>query len=483
MASDQRENPSGSRKREIRDLADRYAPERRSWRNRNSYYYGLDTDYMRFLVSPGQRVLDLGCGMGDLLAALEPSHGVGVDFSEVSVRHARKNHPDLEFHLGDIENPEVLQKLEGTFDTIILSDTIGYLEDVQVMLESLHSLCHRRTRIVVAYYSNFWEPLLQVGEWLRMKMPGSEMNFLPTADIENLLDLAGFGVVKRDWQQLIPRSLFGLGSLVNNSIATLPLVRRLCLRTYVVARSLHRAFEPPQSCSILIPCRNERGNIEPAIQRLPAFCDDMEILYVEGHSTDGTFEEAERVQKAYPHLDIKVMQQDGVGKGDAVRKGLSALRGDAWMILDADLTVPPEQLPKFWKALCEGRGELVQGSRLIYPMEGQAMRLINLIGNHAFSRIFSWLLNQRITDTLCGTKVMRTDDYRELERNRAYFGDFDPFGDFDLIFGASKMNLQITEIPIRYQDRSYGETQISRWRHGLLLIRMVVFAFRKLKMA
>jgi glycosyltransferase involved in cell wall biosynthesis len=233
--------------------------------------------------------------------------------------------------------------------------------------------------------------------------------------------------------------------------------------------------------SIVIPCRNEKGNIEPVIQRLERFADDMEVIYVEGHSSDGTLEECERVKQAYPDWDIKVTTQDGRGKGDAVWKGFDMARGDVLMILDADLTMPPEQLPKFYNAIASGKGEFINGSRLVYSMERGAMRFLNLLANRAFARIFSFLLNQRFTDTLCGTKVMRKVDYRRIADNRAYFGDFDPFGDFDLIFGAANLNMKITEIPIRYADRTYGETQISRFRDGWELIKMVVFAWRKLK--
>jgi glycosyltransferase involved in cell wall biosynthesis len=207
----------------------------------------------------------------------------------------------------------------------------------------------------------------------------------------------------------------------------------------------------------------------------------MEILFVEGHSSDGTYEEALRVRDAYPSWDIKVMRQDGVGKADAVYKGFDAARGDVLMILDADLTVPPEQLDKFWEVLVSGRAEYVHGTRLVYPMEKEAMRFLNLLANWTFSVLFSWLLNQRLTDTLCGTKALSRENYARLKNNRSYFGDFDPFGDFDLIFGAAKLNLKPAEIPIRYQARSYGETQISRFRHGWLLLRMVAFAYRKLK--
>jgi len=202
---------------------------------------------------------------------------------------------------------------------------------------------------------------------------------------------------------------------------------------------------------------------------------------VEGHSSDGTWEEIQRVAAAFPHLPIRIFQQRGQGKGDAVRLGLSEARGDVLMILDADLSVPPESLPKFYRAITSGTGEFINGSRLVYPMEKQAMRFANMIGNKFFAAAFSFLLRQPLKDTLCGTKVLRRAHYQAIARDRSYFGDFDPFGDFDLIFGASKLNLKTVEIPIRYAARDYGETQISRWRHGWLLLRMVVFAFRKLK--
>jgi glycosyltransferase involved in cell wall biosynthesis len=231
----------------------------------------------------------------------------------------------------------------------------------------------------------------------------------------------------------------------------------------------------------VIPCRNEKGNIEAAIQRLPNFGNHQEIIFVDGHSTDGTVEEIQRVIDTYRDRTIRFLAQDGQGKGDAVRKGFAAATGDILMILDADLTVPPEDLPKFYDAIVCGKGEFINGCRLVYPMEGQAMRFLNLLGNKFFSVAFSWLLNQPLKDTLCGTKVMFREDYLKLAANRHYFGDFDPFGDFDLILGASKLNLKILEVPIRYRDRTYGSTKISRFQHGWLLLKMTFFAFCKLK--
>jgi SAM-dependent methyltransferase len=471
-----------ARKQALRDHADRLASEAGLWRARNSYFHDCDIDYLRFLLPKGASVLELGCGAGDLLAALTPARGVGVDLSERMVTMARARHPDLEFVVGDVEDPAVLEGLGGPFDVILLSDTVGALSDVQATLEGLHGLCDRDTRLIVAYYSHLWEPVLKGAESLRLKMPQVEQNYLRLGDILNLLELAGFDPVKQEQRLLLPKRLFGLGTLVNRWIGPFPGFRRLCLRHYTVARSLRHAPRESLSATVVIPCRNERGNIKVAIDRLRPFCDDLEVIFVEGHSSDGTLEEIERVIAAYDGpMKLRHTVQDGIGKADAVWKAFDMATGDLLMILDADLTVGPEMLERFYRAVLEGRGEFINGSRLVYPMEEDAMRFLNFVGNAFFARCFSWLLNQRITDTLCGTKVLTRAHYARLKAGRSYFGDFDPFGDFDLIFGAAKLNLKFLEVPIRYASRLYGETQIQRFRHGIMLFRMVAFAYRKLK--
>lgn len=475
--------PTTARKQAMVELADQAAAERARRIADNDFYYQDHYRFMRFLVPQGARVLDLGCGIGDLLDALAPETAVGVDISAAMIEKARSRHPDYSFVHGDVEDPAVLATLDGPFDVIILSDTVGFLEDIEATFAALHTLCGPDTRIIVSYYARLWQPLLRLGEMFDAKQRQLPLNWLSTNDIVGLLELAEFEMVKREWRQLVPKRLFGLGTLINRTLGTLPSVRRLSLRNYVVARPLRKAVEPADlpSATVLIPCRNERGNIEPAIERMPRFAPEQEILFVEGNSSDGTFEEIERVIAAHPEWTIRALKQDGRGKGDAVRKGFADARGEVLMILDADLTVEPETMPKFYHALASGKGEFINGTRLVYPMEKGAMRALNFLANRGFSVLFSWLLNYRLTDTLCGTKVLRKSHYEKIAANRAYFGEFDPFGDFDLIFGAAKLNLKLIEIPIRYQPRLYGETQISRFADGWLLVRMVVFAWRKLK--
>ena len=469
------------RKKKIEERADKLAASRDQWIKKNSFFYNDDYSYMKFLVGEGARVLELGCGTGRMLNSLKPSHGVGVDLSFNMVSIAQKNYPNLEFIQGDLEDKEFISSLQGPFDFIILSDTIGYLDDCENAFFGLHSLCTIDTRLIVSYYSWLWQPILALGEKIGLKMPSVELNWLSTEDTMGFLQLADFESVKREWRQLVPRSLFGLGSLINRFIGTLPVIRRLSLRNYLVARPVREIGLKQPSTTVLVPCRNEKGNIESAVKRIPDFCEDLEIIYVEGNSEDDTLDEIHRVIAAYPNKDIKVLVQDGEGKGDAVRKGFDHARGDILMILDADLTVPPEDLPKFYKAISTGKGEYINGTRLVYPMDDQAMRFLNFWANRTFSVLFTWLLNQRVTDTLCGTKVLSKKNYEKIVANRSYFGEFDPFGDFDLIFGATKLNLKIVEVPIRYAAREYGETQISRFRHGWLLLKMVLFAYKKLK--
>jgi len=207
----------------------------------------------------------------------------------------------------------------------------------------------------------------------------------------------------------------------------------------------------------------------------------VELIFVEGHSRDDSWDAIEREMAAHPERKCRLFRQTGVGKGDAVRLGFAEAKGELLMILDSDLTMPPEELPRFFDLLYRGKAEFANGVRLVYPMEGEAMQFLNLIGNHFFSRAFSWILGQPMKDTLCGTKVLWAKDYRSIAANRAYFGEFDPFGDFDLLFGAAKMSLKISDVPVRYRERTYGSTNIQRWRHGVLLIRMTWFALWRLK--
>jgi len=438
---------------------------------------------IRFNVRPGSSVIEIGCGTGDLLASLAPSRGVGVDFSEEMIAIARERHPELTFVVADADS----LLLEERFDFVVLSNVTGDLVDVQRVLASVRALCHERTRIVVTDFNYLWGPLVRLAEALGLKPRQRQQNWLQLDDLENLLALTGFEPIKSGRDLLCPAPLPVIADFVNDWIGNLPVVARLSANALIVARVAPKGPAKDRTVSVVVACRDERGNIEELVRTVPRMGLGTELIFVDGRSTDGTVEEIERCIAARRELnpgldDIRVLVQPGKGKGDAVRAGFDVARGDVLMILDADITVRSEDLPKFYRALVDGKGELINGSRLVYPMEDQAMRFLNLLGNHFFGRLFSWLLDQRLTDTLCGTKVLYKQDYEQIKAGRSFFGDFDPFGDFDLLFGAAKQNLKIREVPIRYRNREYGEIKIDRVRHGLLLLQMSALAFKRFKL-
>ena len=455
----------------VRDFYDA-APVELRWGAR--CYRALLARYYNLIVPADASVLEIGCGSGELLSQLNAARKAGIDLSARQIEAARRRVPSGEFHVQAGE----LIALSGRFDVIIISDTLNLAADVQLLLEQLHPVSHPGTRLIINFQNSLWRPVLTLARWLGLKAPQPENSWLASSDMLNLLRLAGWSPVWRTGRLLLPVRILGLESLPNRWLA--PLLQWVCLTIFVVARP-EPAAAGPLTVSVVIPARNEAGNIEAAIRRTPAMGAGLELIFVEGHSADGTWAEIQRVARENPGLSIKLMQQPGRGKGDAVRLGFSAATGDILMILDADLTMPPEELPKFYEVIASGRAEFANGVRLVYPMEEKAMQFLNLCANKAFGLIFTWLLGQPVKDTLCGTKVLSRAHYEKIAANRAYFGDFDPFGDFDLLFGGAKLNLKIADVPIRYRERTYGSTNIQRWRHGWLLLRMVMFAARKLK--
>ena len=479
-----------NRNEKIKDQAyDRYQSERtahwntmarkmRTWKSWGGYYHKRLLETYRFMVTPGQRILEIGCGNGDLLTALRPSQGVGLDFSSEMIQLAREKHPELEF----IEVDAHEFNLDGKFDIIILSDTINDLWDVQQVLKKLKTLSHPSTRVLLNYYSRLWELPLKLARGLGLATPTLYQNWLTPEDVNNLLYLEGFEEIRKWEEVLFPLNIPLLTPLCNRYLVRFWPFRHLALTNFSMSRPFPESnWKPEPKVSVIVPARNEEGNIQNIFDRVPQMGSGTELVFVEGNSSDNTYAAIEQAIQDNPQAEAVLFRQDGKGKGDAVRKGFQHATGDILMILDADLTVPPEDLPLFYEALITGKGDMINGVRLVYPMEKEAMRFFNLLGNKFFSMVFSWLLGQPIKDTLCGTKVMSKENYEKIAANRSYFGEFDPFGDFDLIFGAAHLNFRIVDIPIRYRERTYGSTNIDRWRHGWLLLRMVAFAARRIK--
>ena len=437
----------------------------------------------RHHIPAGSAVLECGCGAGDLLAGLQPARGLGVDFSPAMLAKARARHgaqPGLEFRAADVQAAPMTEP----FDHIVLDYLTGYLTDIQATLQHLHASAHERTRLHLTTLNTLWLHPLRLAEGLGAVMRQPPSNWLSHSDLFNLLELSGWEVVTFERVQLFPFDWPLFSPLLNNLLVRLPLFRHFGITLWVTARP--RRPSPVTgaiSCSVVIPARNESGNIRAALERIPVLGRQTEVVFVEGHSRDDTWAAIQREVAAYrgPHL-VQALQQPGQGKWDAVRAGFAAARGDVLVIQDADLTAPPEDLPKFYEALASGAAEFINGSRLVYPMEARAMRFLNLLGNKFFALALTYVLGQPVKDSLCGTKMLRRSDYERLLRRIAVLGDFDPFGDFNLLFGAALLDLRIRDLPVRYKDRTYGATNISRFAHGWLLLKMTWFGLWHIKL-
>ena len=496
--------PLGSRatdpiKDRVRENYDRLASTRDRWYRRSHYYHDHVERTLRTLIPAGSTVLELGCGTGNLLAALQPSRGLGLDLSPEMVKIAQRNHPELEFQVGDTENFQIPTE---TFDFVVASDVVGELEDIAAMLERVREVSNNQTQLILTFHNPALEGVLRVAQKFGWSMAPARQNWVGRLTMTTLLELTDFQVEAVSHSLLVPIPIPLIAPLANRYLSGRQAFSYIDLVNVVVARPVIPRPEPEVlSVTVLIPCRNEIDNIEPAIVRTPEMGSHTEILFVDGSSTDGTKERIEEMIERYRGVrDIRLLLQvpdadyagpkdhpDAptvmlkLGKGDAVRKGFDVAKGDVLMILDADLTVPPEDLPRFLDPIAKKKADFVNGTRLVYPMEDQAMKFINYLGNWFFSVLFTWLLEQPIRDTLCGTKVLRKVDYERIKAGRAHFGEFDPFGDFDLLFGASRCGLRIIEVPVRYRRRTAGVSKVRVSQHGWLLIGMSFIGLRRLK--
>lgn len=453
------------------------------WRNRNSYYYQDIELFYQFWVQPHTKILEVGSGLGNLLDKVKPDYGLGIDVNPLAVENAKEKYNHLEFEAIDAEEFVSNQ----SFDYILLANTISYVSDIQRVFTNLSKMSHPSTRVVLTFHNPGWEFILRLATFFRQRMPVSSLNWLNLEDVENLFNLAGFEVIKHGKRCLFPRNIPLVSFIVNKFIAPLPIFNQLCLTEYIIARPRISTYEAQENardltCSVVIPARNESGNIENCITRLPRLGKHTEIIFIEGHSSDDTWEEIQRVKNKYQDKwDIKICQQTGKGKGNAVREGFAMAQGDILIILDSDLTVRPEDLIYFFNAVASGRCEFANGCRLIYPVSEDTMPWLNRMANRFFAWLLSYLLNTKIKDSLCGTKVLKKIHYERIAQNRSYFGDFDPFGDFDLLFGAAKLGLQIQDIPVRYMPRTYGQSNIQHIKEGLVLLKMCLYAAQKIK--
>lgn len=449
--------------RDHREFFNRLAPLRSKDMRRHAAFYRDRIAWLKRVIPADASVIDVGCGIGGMLAALPNGRKTGIDFSESMIERAKENDKTSSYFIDDIE--QLTHK--ETYDYVLLLDTVNYLGDIQQSLKNIRAaLCTDRTRIVLTTFNFLWSPVFKVAEFLGLRTRFPAQNWLTVSDIENMLSLEGFDVVERGGRILWPVWFPLLEPLFNRIIATLPLLERLCMIQTIIARPIPQ--NPKEmTVSVLSAVRNERGNIRPIVENLSLMGAGTELIFVEGHSSDGTWEEIESVMREQQGpVKIHGFKQTGKGKGDALHMAIQHATGDILVVYDGDFTVHPTELRKLYEAIASGKAEFVNGSRLVYPMQQRAMPMFNLLGNKIFSLLFSWLFGQRIVDVLSPVKAFLRVSYKGMTTR------FDPFGDFDIFLGAAREHCRIRETPIHYLERTYGTTKLHPLKHGWMLLRL-----------
>lgn len=457
---------------------ERYCETKHEWLENNAYFYEEYERLLKFIVEPGKRVLVLRSQTGFLLNAVQPERGLGIELNIEASALAAEKYPHLEFASYSDGLPNCAEK----FDYII-HERVGEIVDLQALLLKISQNCLPHTRVVLIDYNKLWEPIVNVAERFQIKMPTPQQNWLSRNDVATILEHSNYQLLKTFPAVLVPKYLPILSTFCNRVLAKLPLIENLSMLSVYVCRPLcDPTSRKKLKVSVIIPCKNEEKNILPAVLRIPSMGAGTEIIFCDDKSDDNTRTEIKEAIKSYPEKNIVLVDGPGKGKAKNVWTGFEAATGDILMILDADLTVMPEQLPKFFDAITQGKGEFINGSRLVYPMAKGAMNFHNMLGNKFFGALFSFLLRQRIKDTLCGTKVLWRRDWIRMKPSIGTWGVEDHWGDYDLLFGAAKMNLRIIDLPIHYRERLHGYSKMVRvFQNGIRMLTLSCMAFKKLR--
>lgn len=458
------------KKESVAEHFDEIAPNYDNWKRKNSYYYSNIKAFISRIFPPGSKVLEVGCGTGEILASMNPKRGVGIDISQKMVELAKQKYPQYTFIHAPIEDLDIDEK----FDYVIMVDVVDHVYDVVDVFTSLRRFCHPTTRIILTTISPWWEPILSLMEKLSAKMPEGPHNFIEKRILGNMIEMVGFSVSYSGYLLLFPKWIPILSYIMNSIGVRIWGLNRLSAVQYMIIQpEFKKTFDLGLGCSVIIPCHNEEDNIESAVRRIPSMGKETEIIVVNDGSTDGTAEKVRALQKEISNLKL-VDYSPNRGKGQAVKQGFDAATQEVIMILDADVSTPPEELPRFFEPLNRGVCQFVNGTRMVYPMEEQAMRTVNLFFNKMFGYMMSFITQQTLTDTLCGTKALYRSDYKRMQWG------IDRWGDFDLLFGAAKMGSKIMEVPVHYLTRQSGESKMKSLKHGIHLLIACVKGFRQL---
>lgn len=449
-------------KAEIIRHFDSMAADYDAYLNKNAYYHYQINSFIASVITPKSSVLEIGSATGALVSALANVQYLGIDFSPKMVEAAAGKFPGVKFLCSGLSG----LREEKKYDFCVMSNLLDYLPDIWTELELLKKFMHQDSKLIITTSNPLWEPVLRMAAQFRLKTPDGPRNFITNNDIMNFLQLLDYEVIEYGYRIFLPKGIPAVSAVINKIIPLIPGFRNLCAMQFIIARvKPEKTMRKRLSCSVIIPCHNEADTIENCLSRVPAIGSSTEVIVVDDGSSDATALKVRGFTSTHTKVRL-ISYPKNKGKGFAVKTGFDAATGDVLMILDADMAVEPEELPRFFELLEDGRAEFVNGTRMIYPRENESMKLLNFIGNKFFGIILSLIMGQRNTDTLCGTKALRKKHYLNMK-----LGDC-PWGDFDLLFGAAKLRLKMVELPVHYKKRFAGQSKMKPFKHGWQLLKM-----------
>lgn len=439
------------------------------WKEKNWYYHNQLKQIFKDVIKENSKVLQIGYGLGDILAALYPKKGVSFDDDKDILAISRRRYPIFKFTDFNFNKNKVNDK----FDYVIYPNSLEHFDDIQTVFENVYPALSRSSKVVVASVNPRWEQIFYILEKLKLKRPESSRNWLRIENIKNLLEVSGYKVIDSGFRIILPVSIPLISGIINKVIRNIKILSRFCVEQFVVAQKETFSINNNLSCSVVIPTYNQAELLEYCIESIPNVGKKMQIVVVDDASSDRTEQVMKSLSKK--HHNIKYIRNERPqGEEKSLKIGIESVDLDIILTYDAKMSIPSSELVRFYNVLASKRADFVSGMRFIYPLEGQRLRQLTIIGNIIFSYLYSLFLNQRVFDPLCSIKGFYKKNYSKIKisNNNTLL---------DLLIKAAENKAKILEIPVHYSLESYLENKPHTLARLGILTKGVFYGIWRLK--
>ncbi len=399
-----------------------------------------------------------------------------IFIKEIDEQYQIKHKDNIHYVNENIEN------ILSDCDTVVISDIEHQLNPAKNLL-NLSRIVGDNTKIILLSKNMVWMILIKILK-LFFSFSPKKNNFLPSSYLDNLYSSCNLELIRQEKIIALPINIPFLTKIINR-IFRLPLLNFFCMSNIAILKKKikNSSNHKDLKISFIIPCKNEQDNIKVFEQKINENTEPDEYLFGDDNSSDKTSDEIDKLIEKLSDKKIIKYNGPGICKSENVYKGIDLSSGDIIVIYDADHTVSFEDIKFSVSIMKKTNVDFINCTRMIYPQKDGAMKFANFIGNTIFASLFSLLFKKKITDTLCGTKIFYKKDWEKIKENTSQWGMKDLWGDFDLLIGAYKNNLKITEVPVTYYERRENETKMtSLISNTLRMFFIVIYSYYKLRL-